>query len=214
MIVLSLKTYKQASGQKAISLCQKIKKVVKDTNVPIIPAAQSFDLYRIKKEVGIEVWAQHLDPIDPDRHFGWLSPYSAKLAGASGVVINHLEHEIPFKTIKATVVKCQQYQLKTLVIVDTLDLAKKVVTLKPNYLAYENADLIGGNVSMVDSDAEGIKKVVKISSAPVLVGAGISTQEHIKKTLNLGAKGAILASGVILADDQEKALMDLALGFK
>ena len=214
MIFLSLKTYKQASGDNAISLCQKIKKVAAETNLNIIPAAQPFDIHRIKKEVDIEVWAQHLDPIDPGRHFGWLSPHSAKQAGASGAIINHLEHELGFATIKETVIKCQQHQLKTLVIVNTLELAQKVIELKPDYLAYENADLIGGDVSMVDHDEEGIKKIVQISPMPVIVGAGIKTGNHIKKALQLGSVGAILASGVILADDQEVALKDLASGFK
>ena len=67
---------------------------------------------------------------------------------------------------------------------------------------------------MVDHDEEGIKKIVQISPMPVIVGAGIKTGNHIKKALQLGSVGAILASGVILADDQEVALKDLASGFK
>ena len=214
MIVLSLKTYKEATADNAVKLCQIIKKVADETKVPIIPAAQPFDIYRIKQAVDMEVWAQHLDPIDPNRHFGWLSPYSAKQAGASGVVINHLEHEIDFKTIKATVEKCKQYDLKTLVIVGTVDLAKQVNELKPDYLAYENADLIGGDVAMIDHDPEGTKQVVALASMPVIVGAGIRTGEHVKKTLAVGGAGVILASAVVKAEDQEAALKDLASGFK
>ena len=77
--------------------------------------AQAFDIRRIKLEAGIEIWAQHLDPIDPGRHFGSLSPYSAKLAGATGTMINHSERAIPIKTIKKTIIKCQAHGLKTLV---------------------------------------------------------------------------------------------------
>jgi len=214
MIVLSLKTYKEATAENAVKLCQVIKKVATKTQVPIIPAAQSFDIYRIKQAVDIEVWAQHLDPIDPNRHFGWLSPYSAKQAGATGVVINHLEHEIPFETIKATVEKCKQYDLKTLVIVGTVDLAEKVNQIKPDYLAYENADLIGGNVAMIDHDPEGTKQVVKLASMPVIVGAGIRTGQHVAKTIKLGGAGVILASAVVKADNPEAVLLDLVSGFK
>ena len=108
MIFLSLKTYPQSSGDAVIELCHKVKKVEKETGVKIMVAAQPFDIRRIVKEVGIEVWAQHLDPIEPDRHFGWLSPYSAKKAGATGTMLNHAEHTIDFKTIKDTVAICKQ----------------------------------------------------------------------------------------------------------
>jgi len=214
MIFLSLKTYKQATADNAISLCKKIKQVIKQTKVPIIPAAQPFDLQNIKQQTNIEVWAQHLDPIDPDRHFGWLSPFSAKQAGASGCIINHAEHEIDFDTIKKTVAKCKQYDLKTLVITDTFELAQKVDVLKPDYLAFERPDLIGGKIAMIEAEATNIKKVINMASAPVIIGAGIGTGEHVKKTIALGGAGVILASAVVKAEDQQAALLDLASGFK
>ena len=213
MIFLSLKTYKEATGNNAVSLCQTIKKVIDRTQVSIIPAVQPFDLYRIKKEVDIEVWAQHLDPIDPGRHFGWLSPYSAKEAGASGVIINHGEHEISFDKIKKTVDKCKKYNLKTLVICDTIQLIKRVISLKPNFLAYERKDLIGGNISMIEAEKESIKKVIKLSPLPVIIGAGIKTGDHVKKTLQLGGAGVILASAVTKAKNPEVALLDLTSAF-
>jgi len=213
MIVLSLKTYKQATGENAVKLCQTINTVQKTSKIPIIPAAQTADIYRIKQSINMEIWSQHVDPIDPDRHFGWISPYTVKQAGASGVVISHLEHKLDFDTIKKTVAKCKAYNLKTLVIVDTIDLAKKVIDLKPDYLAYENADLIGGNVSMVDDDPEGIKTIAKLCPIPMLVGAGVKTGEHIKKALALGSIGAILASGVILSPNPRIALEDIISGF-
>jgi len=214
MIFLSLKTYKQATADNAVSLCKKIKQVINQTKVPIIPAAQPFDIYRIKQEVGIEVWAQHLDPIDPDRHFGWLSPFSAKQAGASGCIINHAEHEVDFNTIKKTVAKCKQYDLKTLVITDSFELAQKVNALKPNFLAFERPDLIGGKLAMIDAETEAVKKVINMASVPVIVGAGIRTGEHVKKTVQVGGAGVILASAVVKAKDQQAALLDLAAGFK
>ena len=215
MIIVSLKTYEQSSGDQVIDLCQKIKKVSQDTGVTIFPCAQAFDIRRIHQEVGIDVWAQHLDPIDPDRHSGWLAPHSAKLAGASGTVINHAEHAVPFDVIQKTVAKCQQHDLKTLVITDTIALTKKVIALKPDYLAFERPDLIGGEVSMIDAEPEQIKEVIKLAGdIPVIIGAGIRTGAQAKKTVKLGGVGVILASAVVKAADQEAALRDLASGFK
>lgn len=213
MIFFSLKTYKQSSGDQVIKLAQAAKKVSQDTKVPIILCAQAFDIRRINQQLGVQVWAQHLDPIDPDRHSGWLSPYSAKLAGAAGTVINHAEHEINFDTITKTITKCQDYDLKTLVITDTLKLAKQVIPLKPDYLAFERSDLIGSQTAMVEAEPEKIKQVIDMASMPVIIGAGIRTGEHVKKTVQLGGAGVILASAVVKAQDPELALRDLASGF-
>jgi len=214
MIFISLKTYEQASGDAVIKLCRIIKKVQAETGVKIMVGAQPFDIHRIVDEVGIEVWAQHLDPIDPGRHFGWLSPYSAVKAGATGTMLNHAEHRIDLETISATITKCRQYGLKTLVGTETIDMAQKVIALKPDYLAFENAQLIGSDVSLVDVDADNIKAVVKFTPMPFFVGAGIKTQDHVKKTLALGGQGVILSSGVVTVADPESALRNLALGFK
>jgi triosephosphate isomerase len=214
MIVLSLKTYRQSSGEEVLKLAQTAEKVSQDTNVPIILCAQAFDIYRLTQTVSLPIWAQHVDPIDPDRHSGWLSPYSAKEAGAVGTVINHAEHALNLETITKTVHKCQEYQLKTLVIADSIDLVKKVILLKPDYLAFERPDLIGGELSMIDAETDQIKKVISLSPMPVIIGAGIRNGEQVKKTVKLGGAGVILASAVVKAADQEAALRDLASGFK
>ena len=46
---------------------------------------------------------------------------------------------------------------------------------------------------------------------PVLCGAGIHTGEDVKKSRELGAKGILVASGVVKAKDQRKALKELIL---
>jgi len=43
----------------------------------------------------------------------------------------------------------------------------------------------------------------------VLCGAGITTHEDYVKALELGAEGVLLASGVVKAEDQKRALEEL-----
>jgi hypothetical protein len=50
MIFLNLKTYKEATGEKAVKLLSCLKKI--KTKVKIIPIVQATDIYRIKKELG------------------------------------------------------------------------------------------------------------------------------------------------------------------
>lgn len=213
MIWLSLKTYKEASGNQVIKLLKTAKKISQKTGVPVIPCAQATDIFRIRHEVGIKVWAQRVDAIDPGRHSGWISPYSVKIAGAEGTVINHAEHLLDEIEIKRTVGKAKKYGLKTLVICETVALAKKVSKWNPDYIAYEKAHLIAGSVAMIDEEEESIKRLAKEIKQPLIVGAGISTKEHVRKTVLIGGKGVILASAVIKAPNQEDKLRELASGF-
>jgi len=214
MIFLSLKTYKESTGEAAIKLLSCVKKINEETKVTIIPAVQPTDIYRVKKELGIEVWAQHIDPIEPGKSMGWLSPYSLKEAGATGVVINHSEHKVSDEIVKQTLEKAKQYNLKTVLIGNSVDMILKFASWQPDYLSYEREDMVGGGVSMLTQETENVKQLVKELKIPLMIGAGISTGEDIKSALALGAKGAILASAFVLASDPEAKLRELAKGFK
>ena len=210
MIFLSLKTYPEATGDNAIKLLTIVKRVTQETGVPIFPAAQAVDIYRITQELGIEVWAQHIDPIDPGRHFGWISPASVKQAGASGVVINHAEHPVSPTVIQTTITQARKYQLKTLVLCETSDLARQVSAWNPDFIGYEKGELIAGPVAMIDQEEANIRQLAGEISQPLIIGAGITTGEHVRKTLAAGGKGVILASAFVKAPDPRTKLMELA----
>lgn len=214
MIFLSLKTYKEATGDNVIRLLSSVKKVYQETGIKIIPIAQPTDIYRIKKELKIEVWAQHMDPIDPGRNMGWLSPYSLKEAGASGVVINHSEHKITDDNVKKILEKAREYQLKNIVIAFNPETVIKYDSLEPDYISYEKEDVIGTGKSMLKTEEENIKRLVSVLKRPLIIGAGISTGEDIRQAVKLGAKGVIMASSFVLAKDPEAKLRELAIGFK
>lgn len=214
MIWLSLKTYREASDDNAVKLAEIMKSVSAKFKVPIIPCVQPMDIYKIKKDVEIEVWAQHIDPIDPGRHFGWISPYSIKKAGATGTVINHAERSVDMKTIKDTLDSAKRYSLKTLVICETQEQAITVSSWKPDYVAYEHGRLIAGPKSMIDEDEKGVKHLAKVIPQPLIVGAGITSARHVRKTLRAGGAGVILASAVVKAKNPRVKLTELARAFK
>ncbi|MCX7955901.1 MAG: triose-phosphate isomerase [Patescibacteria group bacterium] len=213
MIFLSLKTYKEATGDNAIKLLSCVKKIQEETRIEIIPAVQPTDIYRVKKELGIEVWAQHIDPIEPERNFGWISPFSIKEAGANGVIINHSEHKISKELIIKTIEKAKKYFLKTLILTDGVDLAFEIEKYKPDFIGYEKENFIASGISMIDSEKDNIRILTKKLKTPLIVGAGINDKIDVKKSLELGAKGVILASAFIKAKDPESKLRELVLGF-
>lgn len=213
MIFLALKTYKQASGDAVLQLLSSVKKIGEETGVPIIACAQATDIYRIKHELGIEVWAQHIDPVDPGENTGWTSPYSVKEAGATGTLINHSEHKLSRETVLHTVQKAKNYGLKTLVIGQTPEMVLDYDSLDTDFIAYEKEDLIAGPVSMIDQQEEAIRNLVKKIRHPLIVGAGIDDGEDTKKTKLAGAAGVLMATHFVTASDPEKKLRELAMGF-
>jgi len=214
MIILSLKTYKESTGEAAIKLLSCVKRVSQETGVKIIPAVQPTDVYRVKKELGIEVWAQHIDPIEPGKNMGWLSPYALKEAGATGVVINHSEHKMPDDMVKKVLDKAKEYGFKNVICGFNPEMVIKYDSWEPDFISYEREDMIGTGVSMLTQEEENIKKLISVLKRPLIIGAGISTGEDTKQAVKLGAKGAILASGFVLAKDPEAKLRELAEGFK
>ena len=214
MIILSLKTYKESTGGAAIKLLSCVKKISEETGVKIVPAVQPTDIYRIKKELGIEVWAQHMDPIEPGKNMGWLSPYALKEAGATGVVINHSEHKTTDENVKKILDKAKEYGLQNVVIGFNPEMVIKFDSWEPDYVSYEREDMIGTGVSMLTQEEENIKKLVSVLTKPLIIGAGISTGEDIRQAIKIGAKGAILASGFVLSKDPEAKLRELVSGFK
>lgn len=214
MIFLNFKIYDKTSHQHTLTLCQIVKKVNQEFGDLIIPCLLATDIYKIKKELDIEVWAQHADPVDYGKHTGWQAPVSLKSAGASGTIINHNEHKVSFSDLKKTKKLCDTHKLKTLMSVDTLDLLKKATVLNPDYIMLEDSKVIGGPVPMIDAQTDIIKKSISIAKQPFIVGGGIRTKEHVKKSLKVGAVGVIVASEIVFSPDPEFTMRDLALGFK
>ena len=214
MIFLALKTYKETTSNEGIKKLSSVKKVSEEFNIPIIAVAQATEIYRIKKELDIEVWAQHVDPIDPEKNTGWISPYSVKEAGATGVLINHSEHKVKEEVIIETIKKARQYNLKTLLIGQTVEMVKRFDSYDIDYLSFEKEDLIASTISMIDQQEETIKSLVKTIKHPLIIGAGINDGEDARKSKAAGAAGILMATYFIQASDPEQKLKELAEGFK
>ena len=88
-----------------------------------------------------------------------------------------------------------------------------VAKFNPNYIAVEPPALIGTGISVTSAKPEivtdSIKAVKKVKNIPVVCGAGITNGEDVKKAIKLGTKGALAASGIVKARNQESALRDL-----
>lgn len=194
MIFVNFKTYQQGTGESALSLAKICAEVEKETGIKIIPIVQVVDIFRLASQ-GLNVWAQHV-----------FTP------GAKGVLLNHAEKKLSWQDLKKIMEKRQDFQ--TLVCSESLEEGQQIAILKPDFLAYEPPELIGGTVSVSQAKPEIISDfVAKIKEVPVLVGAGIHNKEDIKKALELGVKGVLVSSDIVLSENPKQELLNLAGGF-
>jgi triosephosphate isomerase len=206
LIVINFKNYKQATGEKGYKLAKYCNKF---NNIIVCP--QFIELSKISTIKGLRVYSQHADSCSYGAHTGKICVCNIKKAGARGTLLNHSENRISHNQIKETIKMLKKQKMKVIVCCENIKEAGKISKLKPDYIAYEPKELIGGKVSVSDSKPELIKKIVKkVKPIKVLIGAGIKTRQDVVESLELGAKGVLVASGVIKDKNPKKKIKELA----
>lgn len=214
IVILNFKTYLESTGARALKLAKVSEEVADETGMNIAVSPQHADIWRIAEEVEIPVLAQHVDPIDAGGHTGSVLLESLKEAGASGTIINHSEQRMKLADIDAVVKKTVKAGMVSVVCTNNVETSAAAATLKPDFVAIEPPQLIGSGIPVSKAEPEVVEGTVDVihgidPDVKVLCGAGISTGEDMKAALDLGANGVLLASGIILADNPKKALLDL-----
>jgi len=212
VMVINLKTYEEGSGINALRLAKIADSL--GTGVDIILAVQPTDLKTIAESVGIRVFSQHVDPIAYGANTGWILPEAVKAAGAKGTLLNHSERRIDIETLGRSIKRCREIGLNTVACADTPETAERIARLKPDYIAIEPPELIGGEISVSKARPEVITESLEmVGDIPLLCGAGIKNGEDVRKAKELGAKGILVASGVVKSKNPEERIRDLFEGF-
>ena len=219
MIFVNYKTYEEGSDQKAIALTKVLEEVAHESQVKIIPVVQIIDAETVISATALEIWIQHVDPLNYGPHTGWTLPDEAAKIGVSGVFLNHSEHKFnDFEALRTANEKSMSANLKTLIFAGNLDELKKICQLAPTYVAYEPPELVGSTTtSVARAQPEIISQAAEIARSggePLIVGAGVSSREDVKKSLELGAVGVAVATAVVKATDPKAKLLELTEGFK
>lgn len=214
MIWVNFKTYQAGTGKKALELAKICQEVEKESSVTIIPVVQTADIFRLTN-VGLQVWAQHIDDIEYGPNTGQALPEAVLAAGAQGTLLNHSENKLPVEIIGETIKRCQELGIKVLVCAESVEEGRAIAKFKPDFLAYEPPELIGGDVSVSLVKSEVVRDfVLGVGQIPVVIGAGIRSQPDIIKGLELGAKGFLVSSDVVLAQNPQEELEELVSGFE
>jgi triosephosphate isomerase (TIM) len=216
-IVLNVKTYTEATGGNALEIARLMEKIAKETGVSMAIAVQAADITRCAKTVNIPVYAQHIDPIKPGSSTGWTLPEAIKAAGAVGTLINHSEHRLLLADIDTCITRAKELGIDSLVCTNNVATSKAVATFSPSMIAIEPPELIGGDISVTTADPGIVSNTVRAvrdvnKTVVILCGAGVKNGKDVRKAVELGAEGVLLASGVVKAKDKEAVLRDLASG--
>ena len=216
MIVLNLKTYPE-SIKKALYFTDVAKEVVDETGVRIIVCPPMLSLHEASERFS-DIFSQHADPVPAGAHTGSIPAEMLKAAKVKGSLVNHSERRVEAGKIKSTVDSLHMHGLESLLCAASSAEAASIAAYSPTYIAVEPPELIGSGISVSKAKPEVVLNSVKAvkdvnQRVTVLCGAGVSDKEDVKKALDLGAKGVLLASAFVKAKDPKAFLSGFASVF-
>lgn len=219
MIIVNTKCYESGIGNNVLRIASIVERVKKETGIEIALACQSADISRIRDNYNINVYAQHVDFVNFGSHTGSIHVKSIVDAGACGSLINHSERRVKIDEIAGIVDILNNYGLKSIICASKPKIAGAIAFFKPYAIAIEPEELIGSGKAISkekpDYIIDGLKAVRNVNKDVIfLCGAGIVNEEDVKRAIELGAQGILVASGVVKAVDVYNTLKTIALPFK
>lgn len=220
VLFINFKTYEQATGENAVALAKKAEEIALKEGISIVLVVQAVDLKAVSSAVSLPVFAQHVDPVEYGSNTGHILPEAVKASGAAGTVLNHAENKRENEFLEKAIARAKSVGLTVMVCAENTERAEQIAgfSSKPDLIAIEPPELIGGNISVSSAQPEiitgTIEKVEAVVSIPIITGAGIKSREDVKIAIELGSKGVFVAAGIVKAEDQGKAISDLIEGLR
>jgi triosephosphate isomerase len=218
LFLLNLKVYSETLGAPAERIARDLEELGSEQGVPVGVAPATPDLGRVAAAVGIPVLAQHVDAVGAGAHTGFVPVEAVRAAGARGGLVNHSEHPLSFRDCRRTVGELGRAGLAAVVCAPTVTSARRLAGLEPAYLAIEPPELIGGDHAVstarpgvVSGTVSAVRAVAP--SVNVLCGAGVHDRRDVRRALELGAVGVLVASAVTRARSPRDAIAELLAGF-
>ena len=213
LVALNFKTYRESLGARGIELCRIAAGVSKASGVRVIVAPQTVDLREAVK-VCKEVYAQHVDLAVQGAFTGSITAESLRDAGVGGSLVNHSERRLGSGVVGKTVERLHAVGLESMVCAQDAKETAELAGFKPTFVAVEPPELIGTGISVSTAKPEvvtGAVELVKrrVKGVPVLCGAGVSTADDVRRAIELGADGVLLASAYINAKEPNRLLEEI-----
>jgi triosephosphate isomerase len=213
--ITNFKNYERSTGHGAVELALIHEKVAKETGKSIAVVVSPLDVYRVSQAVSIPVFCSHVDPIEYGKFTGHILPGLVRKSGGVGTLLNHSERRIEFEVLDAACACAQKANLARIICAENPEEIEKFARLDPDFLAFEPPELIGAtHASVASAKPHSIIESVKLArNIPLLVGAGVSSVKDVETSLKLGAKGFLVATAIIKAENPEKKLREFVSVF-
>ncbi len=214
-LVVNCKHYRNAVGSNAATFFGKLPDSNAFEGWEVIYAIGSYDLHIAMNMKNKIFYSQHVDPNNYGPFTGKISMDFLLESGIRGSLLNHSENRIPMELIRKTIDASSNSGLNLIVCAENMKEVREIAEMKPGIIAYEPPELIGGNISVSSEKPEIIEEaagVCRDSGVELLAGAGIKTPFDVRRSIELGARGALVASGVVLSADPRFAINSLIKG--
>lgn len=202
-------------GEGSVRLGMALKRVVEDLGVEGIIAPPVPMLALVAARTGGSVYSQTVGSESGDKTTGAILPDAVKGAGANGTILNHSESRRPLGELVRLVPKLAAMSLGVCLCSQTSAEAAKLAKLAPRYVAIEPPELIGSGVAVSRARPELISRTVSAVrktgyNGKILCGAGIVSGEDVRKAVELGSDGILVASSVVKAVDWDAKVRELS----
>jgi triosephosphate isomerase len=215
VLVINFKNYEEVYDAGVVELAKAAQQVHKKFDISVVVCPPNPCLAEVSKQVSIPVFAQHVDLAKPGSSTGAIVPEVVKSIGVRGSLINHSERRLwASEGIKYRIDRLQSIGLISLACAQTPEEVSEIAKFGPDWLAVEPPELIGSGkaVSKVKPQIVTNSIVACRKANPdvkLLCGAGIVTGEDVEAAVKLGAKGVLVASGIVKAKNWIKIIEEL-----
>jgi len=214
MFIINCKNYEEISGDKIKKFIKIAEQVSKKYKVKIAISPPQH-LIGLVANSSIPILAQHIDDSKIGSTTGYIIPELLKKSKVKGSLINHSEHRISSKEIEKLVLKLKELKMISIVCVKDVAEVKKYLKINPDFIAIEPPELIGSGKAISTEKPDLIQKAARIvndskNKTKLLCGAGIVSGDDVVKSIELGSKGILVASGIIKAKNWNKIISEFA----
>jgi triosephosphate isomerase len=198
-------------GRQLVDLARRADALSRAHDVQVILTPQAVDIAAVAAAVErVLVFAQHMDSLRPGRGVGSLLPEAVRAAGASGVLLNHVERRLARPELTDAIHRADEVGLATMVCADDAVDAASIAELAPNIIIVEAPILIaGGKRDAADRAAIASTNAAIWRVNPairVLHGAGISNAQDVFDVMAAGAQATGSSSAIFTAPDPDAML--------
>jgi len=215
LFIINAKNYSQGSGENLRRFIEYAESASQDFDVEVLVAPPIVDLYYYARKNPNRIISQAVDTVDYGSSTGHIPLMRLVDMGLKYSLINHSENRVDHMLIKDINLSAKDMGFNLVVCIQSIEELKELLSLgvKPYAYAFEPPELIGSGRSVSKYAGDALQKAVEIcreAGVRCLCGAGITNVEDVELSMEYGAEGILVASGIIKADNPLKKIVQFS----